>query len=423
MAQTLQQRHESILSAVPAEGLFEGKDWRVTPEPLALTHAQIEELEKLGYRLLLFQRACNELYHRSASGKAPAWVADYLDRGKPQRLIEQGRRAGTRAALPAVIRPDLILTDDGFVIAELDTVPGGIGLAAWLNQTYSRFGTHDILGGGEAMITGFQNVVPDGRVLISEESATYRPEMNWIALQTAGRLRVEAAEDISAPCPHYRFYELFDLPNLPADILLASDPVSPPVKAFLEEKLWFALFWAHPLREFWRRELSERHWLALQRVIPRTWVMDPSPVPHYAVIPGLEIQSWEELGGFSQKQRDLVLKISGFSPIGWGSRSVVIGSDVAQEEWRQAVNRALEDFPANPWILQQFHRARVVEHPWFDDAGRVQTMRGRVRLCPYYFVIDGRAHLSGALATIAPADKKILHGMRDAIMAPAARVV
>ena len=31
-------------------------------------------------------------------------------------------------------------------IAELDSGPGGIGLTAWLNQTYARFGTYDILG-------------------------------------------------------------------------------------------------------------------------------------------------------------------------------------------------------------------------------------------------------------------------------------
>jgi hypothetical protein len=45
-------------------------------------------------------------------------------------------------------------------------------------------------------------------------------------------------------------------------------------------------------------------------------------------------------------------------------------------------------------------------------------MRGRVRLCPYYFVEKGKANLSGALATIVPADKKLLHGMRDAILTP-----
>jgi hypothetical protein len=45
-----------------------------------------------------------------------------------------------------------------------------------------------------------------------------------------------------------------------------------------------------------------------------------------------------------------------------------------------------------------------------------------VRLCPYYFVVgDGdaaRARLGGVLATVCPADKKIIHGMQDAVLAP-----
>ena len=45
-------------------------------------------------------------------------------------------------------------------------------------------------------------------------------------------------------------------------------------------------------------------------------------------------------------------------------------------------------------------------------------MRGRVRLCPYYFVEPDHVTLRGALATICPPDKKLLHGMRDAILVP-----
>jgi hypothetical protein len=45
-------------------------------------------------------------------------------------------------------------------------------------------------------------------------------------------------------------------------------------------------------------------------------------------------------------------------------------------------------------------------------------MNGRVRLCPYYFVAGDDARLGGVLATICPQDKKIIHGMADAIMAP-----
>ena len=49
-------------------------------------------------------------------------------------------------------------------------------------------------------------------------------------------------------------------------------------------------------------------------------------------------------------------------------------------------------------------------------------MVGRVRLCPYYFVLgegeSAHTRLGGVLATICPADKKIIHGMKDAILAP-----
>jgi hypothetical protein len=49
-------------------------------------------------------------------------------------------------------------------------------------------------------------------------------------------------------------------------------------------------------------------------------------------------------------------------------------------------------------------------------------MKGRIRLCPYYFVGPDKVKLRGALATIVPADKKLLHGMSDAIMVPSASI-
>jgi hypothetical protein len=224
----------------------------------------------------------------------------------------------------------------------------------------------------------------------------------------------------------YRFFELFDLPNIPGvqrvlDAVAAGSRLTPAVKPWLEEKMWLALFWMRPLRDFWRRELRENHWLELQKHIPMSWILDPAPLPHHAVIPGLEINAWSELAAFSQKQRDLVLKVSGFSPEAWGSRGVSVGSDVSQQEWSAAVAGALDAFPHHPHVLMRFAHTKVIEHPFYDpQTGAVRTMRGRVRLCPYYFAIESEVRLGGALATIVPADKKIVHGMRDAILVPVA---
>jgi hypothetical protein len=52
------------------------------------------------------------------------------------------------------------------------------------------------------------------------------------------------------------------------------------------------------------------------------------------------------------------------------------------------------------------------------SSNEIKEMDGRVRLCPYYFVVGDATRLGGILATVAPADKRLIHGMTDAIMAP-----
>src|ERR1700736_6657753 len=137
MVAVAENRLEVIRSAFPKEGLFAEKDWLVSPDAFPIEQKFLADLEQLGHRLFVFQRACNQLYQLSVKGKQPAWIAQYLDAGKPKELIEFSRRKEIRDDLPRVIRPDLILTENGYVIAEIDSVPGGIGLTAWLNQTYS----------------------------------------------------------------------------------------------------------------------------------------------------------------------------------------------------------------------------------------------------------------------------------------------
>src|SRR5437667_6874906 len=181
--QTQDDRLAAIRAAFPKEGLFAEKAWLLSPDAFPVEKKFVTELEQLGHRLFVFQRACNQLYQLSIKGKQPAWVARYLDAGKPKELIEFSRRKEIRDDLPRVIRPDLILTEKGYIVAEIDSVPGGIGLTGWLNQTYSSF-DNEIIGGANGMLEGFRAVVPNGAdIAISQESATYRPEMQWLALR------------------------------------------------------------------------------------------------------------------------------------------------------------------------------------------------------------------------------------------------
>jgi len=156
------ERASFVRDALPSNGLFADQHWRISPKPFELDARLAAELESLGRPLLQFYRAVNLLYGRSVEGKAPAWVSALLDQGKPADLIAWQRHAGFKSDVPRVIRPDVLLTEGGFAISELDSVPGGIGLTHWLNQTYSELasktGEGPVIGGENGMRDGFAGI-------------------------------------------------------------------------------------------------------------------------------------------------------------------------------------------------------------------------------------------------------------------------
>lgn len=463
--------YEALRAALDAQPLFEDKTWRLSPEPWPLAADQVAQLEAIGAACLEFQQALETLYLRSAAGKnllrnrplLTPWVAEYLDRGKPPELVAHSRDPGNRGALPPVLRPDLLLTDHGFALTELDSVPGGIGLTAFLNRLYGAAeGAGPILGAGDQMISGFHAALaalrpavrnPVIALVVSDEAATYRPEMQWLAdqLQLQGRrvfcLRPEEIFplenalyfDIEGNPERidviYRFFELFDLENIPTHRFIfeawaaGEVAIAPPMRPFQEEKLGLALFHHHLLQDFWAESLSAPALALLRGLIPPSWVMDPAPLPPGAVLDGPRaggraLNDWRDLAAASQRERELIIKISGYHETAWGARSVVLGSDSSREEWQQGIERAIALAPANLHVLQAYRKPRRLEHPVYAPAGHgsaamaVTPRSGRLRLCPYYFLLEGRPRLAGALATFCPPDKKIIHGMQDAALLP-----
>jgi len=456
--------YQDLKSAFAEQSLFEDKSWRLSPEAWPILNAQAQELEAIGAACLEFHQALENLYLRSVAGKnllrnkaltAP-WVADYLERGKPEALVAHGRDPKNRGLFPTVLRPDLLLTDEGFVMTELDSVPGGIGLTAFLNRLYRE--SEGLLGPDDAMIKNFHASLAGLRpalrnpliaLVVSDEAATYRPEMEWLAhqMQIAGQrvfcMRPEDLFPLGGALffdvegnPEkidiiYRFFELFDLASIKTAPYIfeawesGDVAIAPPMRAFQEEKLAFALFNHHLLQDYWDEALGARSRKVLRALIPPTWVLDPAPLPPGAVLDGPRaggraLGDWHDLVGASQKERDLIIKISGFHETAWGARSVVLGSDCSREEWQHGVERALELAPTNLHVLQAYKKPRRVRHSLYDPAPphEAREVDGRLRLCPYYFVVEGKAHLSGALATFCPPDKKIIHGMQDAALLP-----
>jgi hypothetical protein len=459
--------YQDLLQAFSDQSLFENKTWRYSPEAFPLTAAQVEQIEQIGQACYEFYKAQETLYLRSVEGKnllrnrplkAP-WVAAYLDRGKPEALIQHARAKALRGAMPMVIRPDLLVTEDGFAMTEIDSVPGGIGLTAFLNRLYTDVHGEALIGAGrQDMVAAFYDVLsrrvpnitaPYIAIIVSDEAATYRPEMEWLATQLrlkGRRVHVFHPDDVMPLGDEicvgidgdpqkvdviYRFWELFDLANVSiAEFLLkareaAHIRLTPPMRAFQEEKLSLALFHHHMLEDYWRENLSKQSYQALAKVIPQTWVMDPVELPPNAVldaphIGGKPMTDWSQLIDASKKERSLIIKISGFHESAWGARSVTLGSDSSRADWESAIQQAITMADTSLHILQAYKKPKRLRHPVYREDGTLYQMEGRMRLCPYYFVDDSakKANLQGVLATLCPADKKIIHGMKDAALLP-----
>lgn len=428
--------------------LFAGKTWQIAVEPWTFSSETAAELQAIGDACLAFYRALEKLYIASSAGKnilrngmlfAP-WVAELLERGKPSRLIAHQRARALAGSLPPVLRPDLLLTENGFALTELDSVPGGIGLTAFLNRLYAC---------GDSMLADFWRTLTRGDatrsvvVAVADEAASYRPEFEWLA----ETLRREYGAKMDVCHPNelrmdasgvflgntrvdvvYRFFELFDLENFPAaeQLMEAAEAhrveVLPPMRAFQEEKMSLALFWHPSLQAFWRESLGEAHDAILRKIIPQTWILEAveslsATALLWAPRP---IRDWRELASLPLRERNWVLKSSGFDENAWGARSVTVGNDASQKEWATALDAALESGAQNKlYVLQDFKKPKRVDFRIFDPSGAPQSFVGRARICPYYFV-QGRAEVlhAGTLVTVCPADKKIIHGMSTASLAP-----
>jgi hypothetical protein len=458
---TAREQAHFLYETIPS-GLFRVQDendripWRISPEPFSLSEEQLAFIEALGPELLRFYRALNNLYNRSARGTAPAFVAEYLDRGKPEQIVKLQRQNRFKQDVPGVIRPDLIITDNGFVATELDSIPGGMGFLGAMTEAYCQLG-FESAGGVDGIASGYAAMLrhvtgvehPTVAIVVSEESSDYRSELEWlasalrrlnladawvrkpqeitfteeglfIALEDGRQVKLDAI---------YRNFELFDLFNVPKQELMLYAArhnrvrIVPAPKASLEEKLAFALLHHHALVSFWREELGAETYARLKTLFPQTWVIDPHAMPAQGVIVGLDVagapvSDFRQLAALPKSERNYVIKPSGFSQLAWGSRGVKVGDDMTREEWNGAIEVALTSYDRTPYILQRFHKGKRIRQSYLDrQTDEVRDYEGRVRLCPYYFVTGEQSvQLGGILATIAPADKRLIHGMTDAVM-------
>ncbi len=88
------------------------------------------------------------------------------------------------------------------------------------------------------------------------------------------------------------------------------------------------------------------------------------------------------------------------------------------EEWAETGAARAERILHPPATAPAFCQRSGGAPDYAAENDEIVSMPGRARICPYYFVANDRVSLGGVLATLVPSDKKLIHGMRDAIISP-----
>ncbi len=133
----------------------------VSPEPLPLSSDEGEEILRIGKDVVDFMHATDELYRSEEE------VKQLLDRGKPE-VLQQARQAQY-----LFVRPDLLITKEGFSICELETSPFGLALAEVLNRAYLAAGFSTMVEDGVLQEFIVNNTPSEGVIVYSDKTSSY----------------------------------------------------------------------------------------------------------------------------------------------------------------------------------------------------------------------------------------------------------
>ncbi|RBP39724.1 hypothetical protein DES53_109151 [Roseimicrobium gellanilyticum] len=120
--------------------------------------------------------------------------------------------------------------------------------------------------------------------------------------------------------------------------------------------LWLALLRLRPLRSVWESMLRRDHFETLLQVLPDAWLLDPTPLPPGAVIPRLELASWENLPYVQREGRRFAIA----SPESWDGAQELGSHGTLQTALTNSATapQTLMALPAAPdsWIIAVYEK-------------------------------------------------------------------
>ncbi len=395
---------KELLKDGPLFGEYKSVPWLVSPAWFELSNEQISELKKLGGLLYRFLDACNDLYF------ADEKVAKLVEQGKPEKVIALQRSFPKE--MPCLIRPDIVLTEDGFKVTEIELVVGGMGMGSKIKEAHlSVMPVAKPFKGSipRSFLKAVKPIAGGKKIfLVPSFHSRYLPELKILS-----KLCRRKGADVEAMQPEkvrgamrvgviWRLFEAYEWGKIQ---LPDKVPIYPPLKQFLEEKIWMALLYCKDYENFWKSRLGKNFDL-LKKYIPPTWVIHENFLP----------MPLSELMLLSRKKRQYVTKLSGYSEKAWGGRSFIYWGEPSKKKWKEFLSTAMQSNQL--YILQQFQQSKKHSFPALINGEIKQIDNLRNRLCPFYFRIGKKAELGDIIVTLRKC--KNVHGATDSIRIPVA---
>ena len=350
--------------------------FRVSPKPFKLTAKQTRELNEIGHLVCAYMDAVIELYNNNED------VRKILDKGKPDIYL--------KGQMPRYLflRPDLMLTNNGFSICEIETSPFGLALAEILNRAYGNKNFNTIVDENKLKSYISSEVSQDGIIAYSDKTKAFGGQMQYLADQifSDGKKKwiskIVDGEDIASKEIYRAFYlsEYLNDKNI-ARILQIDNMHTPTLTPQVEEKAVLSFIWDKRFVEFFRGRVGQADFEHLRTIIPPTWILGGEGNFDLGMPNGASNSL--DIADLEKSKRKYVLKQSGFSSGSSWAEGVSFLHKLSKKSVREKLEAAIKD-DTHLYVLQEFREGKHQMMEYVEANDEISKIKAKIRITPYY---------------------------------------
>lgn len=402
----------------------QGVSWRIAESalPLPVRNAR-SAYETVGNMCRKYHDTICQIYAENAL------FASVIDTYRDSCFLENVRLSASVPTMQLFYRPDLIVAQNGtFKIAEIDALPGEIGINCFLRDAYGDSHTPLVEAIHDALVAerGIHQIDFVIDAISSEDE--YRAEYGYLAtcLSRVGiMLSIYGIREYTGPKEQKTLvYRFFDMVHNDADVIESilmrvaetQSVLYPPLHHYTEEKLSMSTIHDTSYESFFLRQFEPQELALFRSLVPRVHWLDKES---HAITPSIEIDGRiiRTFGDLANLAPDIpfILKTSGFSDGQSNSKGARSLAGCSREEVYSLLEEHIVRFDEHFILQKQVFPARLITHILTPD-GSASALRGYGRLTPFCFPVGDEFRVVSAHMVIR--DAIDVHFAQDASVIP-----